>query len=412
MASQAGSIVEESTHTALTSSNLRSYNEHQQHHTPPYAPSYSSTGQRIDPGSNNANKNSQRKGGLSYHPLPESTLGIPPSSLSGMYRAQSYMSGRSAASVTHRNETGKSKHRSDNNNAGRPSKNTSAQRVQPSFNPDRSRRITEDNSRFTAGLGRDDEFYDARAVESSSEDILHMQEENIEMRKWRRDVNWALETINEEILAIRQRYGVSPLHQHPSSGTHTQDPQQPHQNRPDGNGKSRRGRSKQRKDSSTTATDESEFYRNSILYTSLVNLRRILSKLGIVSDIGGGAIDPSSSTSSDDTSFFSSSTGSVARPSNKPRAWLIFRVLRILFGALRRVLVDVIFIHLLVYFVVKYIHKHPESAHGDGFFSKMIKTWDDSVRKLVIADLVTGNIYNNDIGSAGIITKIRSFRSE
>lgn len=32
------------------------------------------------------------------------------------------------------------------------------------------------------------------------------ESDNLEMRKWRRDVTWALETINEEIMAMRHRY--------------------------------------------------------------------------------------------------------------------------------------------------------------------------------------------------------------
>lgn len=33
--------------------------------------------------------------------------------------------------------------------------------------------------------------------------------DSLEMRKWRRDVSWALETINEEIMAIRQRHAIA-----------------------------------------------------------------------------------------------------------------------------------------------------------------------------------------------------------
>lgn len=386
IASSPGSIAHDNSPAPLTASNLRSYNERQQQQG---ASSYSSIGNQKDKIASLRNAQQRASGTSSYYPLPESTLGIPPSAL-GMYRAESYLSGRSVHSTTPKPSSGKGKgmQRSDFNQTKRLS---SLQEGQQFIGQRHGRDLDESHSQLGPGV-REEEFYDARVLESSSEDVSNLREENLEMKKWRRDVNWALETINEEIMAIRQRYGVVPLHQQqPPSGS-------------GGDQRSKNKRLKQRKDSSTTITDDSDIYRNGIIYTSLVKFRRVLSKFGLVSDID---IDPSSSTSSSIESSFFSSPGSASPP--KRKSWLL-KLLGSLFCALRRAIIDAIVIHLLVFLVVKYIQRYPQSIQGNTIFSRGLRSWDDMLRNLLISDLLSNNAYSTDFKSVrtNFITRIRS----
>lgn len=86
---------------------------------------------------------------------------------------------------------------------------------------------------------------------------------------WRRDVNWALETINEEIMAIRQRYGTNKnledsfLSSKLSSQDLSQDPTRLNHKYPNQD-------DKMQISSSLENSEHSELYKNSLLYSAIL----------------------------------------------------------------------------------------------------------------------------------------------
>lgn len=433
--SHAGSNAEST--AALTAANLMSYTQQQHQHQqqqqqipkqkkqhgsfvgsftsggpPPGTPS-----SRIDRSgnNNNINNNNKRSGNRNF-PLPESTLGIPPSSLSGMYRAESYMSGGARSHNSRAADTSVMPDAAaGNRNSVRGSRREQVAASAASHShQNTTKHIIEDQEidhHHPLVGSRDEIFYDAKAVAESGELHPQLDSETLEMRKWRRDVNWALETINEEILAIRQRYGGTPLQNSTGpSGSNQLDNggrgiasrvgagpgpiptdnrrnnnsnQAPHRNFP---GQPRKG--------STTGTDDSEIYKSSILYQALNRVRRLLAGLGIVSSaepLPSSSYDLSGSRSS----FGSGTSGSTipSVPHRQSRTsksyWLIFKFFKLLTSTIVRIVIDALIIHILVSLAVKYINKNPQSILGNEYLVKGLKLWDTSIKKLIISDAIS-----------------------
>lgn len=205
-----------------------------------------------------------------------------------------------------------------------------------------------------------------------------------EMKRWRHDVNWALDTINEEIMAIRQRYGVHPLTDHDVSGGVGDQSNLPQGSRPGAHGKIPHSAESSQlvgKGANSIISDDSEVYKSSILYASILKARRMFAWFGIGTSPNAGYNGRKPSGETGLSSSYGSGVSLVSSNQNPSRQVryapghplsssprphstksFILRVFSFILSALQRVVVDVIVIHILVTLAAKESPNIPTSS--------------------------------------------------
>lgn len=337
--SHAGST---SSAAALTAANLLSYNQQHLRHPPSYTNSHTGSYASVE----NRNSHHGNKRNHRHYPLPENLQGIPASSLSEMYRAESYMSGQSYKSNKVREaHKGKGKNR--------------------------IKKLIGSQTSDVAPDESQNQFFQQQF--NNNMEISQLEDPNLEMTKWRRDVTWALETINEEIMAIRERYGTSGLPK--DSGTLSQ------------------GISRLNDDGRKIFIphlESSGVQNKSIIYRLIYKGNQLLSLLGILPA-------PSSNEFNDGGSYISkdSSTTSHKRVANTSP---FIKILRGIVAVVARVVFDIIVLQIVAFLAFKVLQRYPNLLkQNNGKVARLVLYWDSIFKRLLLLDPPTSNIQQSTI---------------
>lgn len=332
--SHAGST---SSAAALTTANLISYNQQNLRHPPSHTNSHAGSYASIEnKRSRHGNKRSHR-----HYPLPENLQGIPASSLSEMYRAESYMSGQSYNSNKVR-EARKGKGKGRNKN----------------FIGSQASDVAHDDTQ--------NQFF--QQPYNGNIEISQLDDPNLEMTKWRRDVTWALETINEEIMAIRERYGTNGL-------LKDSDPLSQSVSRM--NEDSRKMRIPQ--------LESTGAYNKNIIYRLIHKGNQLLALLGILPAPSSSGFNNNGSYISDDSS--------ITHRNNVGDVSPFIKVLKTTLKVFARIAFDIIVLQIVAFLAFKVLQRYPQLLkQKDGKVYRLVQYWDYIFKRILLLDPVTLNL--------------------
>lgn len=420
---------------ALTAANLMTYNQQQQQQQQNVRVTSSSRPQRVPrPGSfagsySSAGKHNHKKyqgsskRSSKYHDNPIPGINPPP-----LYSAQSYISGgesvnsRAAETVNTAAATGLPPTTPNQKSHWRQYPGSASSLTKKDHIPTRLDIKLKKQGRnlpyFTESNDvEDQEFFDAREAANSirnaaatnsarlTDDPLIIStgskiiDETNELTRWRRDVNWALETINEEIMAIRQRYGTNKNLEDSflSSKLSSQDSQDPTRL----NHKYPNQDDKMQISSSSENSEHSELYKNSLLYSAILKARQLLVWIGI------GKTDtrqpPRRDTSHNPlfhhphSRFIPKDGHFLHAPGHSPLAsppqhtWRsgLVRIFATVFAIVQRAVVDLVVLYLLAFLFAKGISKFPQVVGSNKFhLQSAVSVWDTAFKRLLLGQLV------------------------